>query len=81
MAKTNVPPPPDRSQGTKGEPPTRERAPGNLERDDYSGETVNLNFTVPKEFRHEFKLYAIQQGKSMIDVLYEAYEMHRKKYE
>ena len=75
MAKTNTPPPPGR---TKGEPPKPAEAPGNLSRDDYSDEMVNLNFTVPKDFRQEFKMYAARLDKSMVDVLREALEAHKK---
>lgn len=81
MGKTQTPPPKrKRAAGTKGEPPPEVAAPGNLERPGYSGEMKNLNFTVPAEFRREFKAYAALLGRSMVDVLYEAYDLHRQKY-
>ena len=75
MAKTGAPP---KRRSTKGKPPAADAAPDNLTRPDYSGETKNLNFTVPVEFWREFKTYAIGQGKSMVQVLFEAFELHKK---
>ena len=56
------------------------RSTGNLDRPDYSGVKKNLNFTVPEEFLREYKIYAIEQGKSMIEVLYEGFELHKATY-
>lgn len=75
MAKTKIAPP---SGGTKGAPPQSAAAPKNLERPDHGGETVSLTFTVPKEYRQELKLYAAEQGKTMVDILFEAVELHRQ---
>ena len=75
MAKA---PPPKRT--TKGEPPSADKAPGNLDRPDYSGVKKNLNFTVPEEFLREYKIYAIEQGKSMIEIFYESVELHKATY-
>jgi hypothetical protein len=71
MAK--VPPP----RG-KGEPPPPEGIIGNLDK----GEVSHLNFRVPKAFHKEFSLLAIQHDyKSQTDLLYEAFELVKKKHE
>jgi len=73
MAKVPAP----KRRTTKGEPPAAKAAPANLDRPDYSGERKNLNFSVPVEWYWMFKDYAVSQRKSMIDVLFEAVEMHK----
>jgi hypothetical protein len=65
MAK--VPPP----RG-KGGPPPSESTLGNLDAPERA-ELEPLNFKVPRAFRREFKTYAAQQGKSMSQVLQEAF--------
>ncbi len=37
-----------------------------------------LNFRVPPAFRREFKLYAVQHGMSMVDLLKESFAVLRK---
>ena len=77
---TNIKPPKRNNKKKAAAPvPTIEEAPDNLTRSP-SGETVNLNFTVPKEFRIEFKSYAAAQDKSMIEILQEAFQLHKQAY-
>ena len=69
MAK--VPPPP-----RKGLPPSPDSIIGTL----HAPERVEhepLNFKVPRAFRREFKTYAAQQGKSMSQVLQEAFALYK----
>jgi hypothetical protein len=65
MAK--VPPP----RG-KGEPPQAASTVGNLDKPE-SEELVSLNFRVTKEFRRDFKIFAAQNNKEMVKILYEAF--------
>jgi hypothetical protein len=39
------------------------------------GAVVPLNFKVPAEFRREFKIYAVQHGMKMNELLYEAFRV------
>jgi hypothetical protein len=38
----------------------------------------SMNFTVPEQFHREFKLYAVQHGMSMVDLLRESFAVLRK---
>ena len=38
-----------------------------------------MNFKVPKTFHREFKLYAVQHGKSMVDLLQESFRFLKEK--
>jgi hypothetical protein len=71
MAK--VPPP----KG-KVEPPPPDETVGNLDK----GELSHLNFRVPAAFHKEFAIFAIEHNfKSQTQVLYEAFEALKQKYE
>ena len=35
--------------------------------------SVALNFKVPAKFRREFKIYAVRSGKTMTELLFEAF--------
>lgn len=73
MAK--VPPP---RKSAKGLPPSPIIALANLDRPEPTVLTP-MNFRVPEEFHREFKLFAVQHGKSMVDLLQEAFRLLRDK--
>ena len=82
MAK--VPPPKGgrsggRSGGPKGAPPAAAAAGANLGRPDGAA-LKPLNFRVSPEFHREFKTFAATQGRSMVDVLHEAFDLVRAKH-
>jgi hypothetical protein len=70
----NVPPP--RKKSRKGPPPAVEMTIGNLEKIE-PGALKPLNFKVPADFHREFKVYASQQGMSMLELLREGYRVLR----
>ena len=74
MAK--VPPP---GGGRKGAPPVAAAAGDNLARP-AGGALKPLNFRVSPEFHREFKTFAASQGRSMVDVLHEAFDLIRAKH-
>jgi hypothetical protein len=41
---------------------------------------VPLNFKVPHEFHRDFKTFAAQHGKKMVEVLQEAFALIKEKY-
>ena len=43
-------------------------------------ELVAMNFKVAPEFRREFKLYAVERGKTMVELLKEAFEEYRENH-
>jgi len=69
---TKVPPP----RG-KGEPPPPDETVGNLDK----GEFSHLNFRVPKAFHKEFSIFAVEQDKSQIQVLMDAFEALKDRIE
>lgn len=71
----NVPPPAKKSR--KGQPPIVEMTVGNLEKAE-PGTLKPLNFKVPAEFHRDFKVYASQQGMSMLDLLQEGFRAVRE---
>lgn len=72
MAKV---PPPKRS--AKGTPPSPVIALANLDRPEPTALTP-MNFKVPEEFHREFKLYAVQHGMSMVDLLQQAFQRFKQ---
>jgi hypothetical protein len=67
MAK--VPPP----RG-KGEPPPPAVTVGNLDKPE-SEALVALNFKVPRGFRHEFRLFAANRDKNLVQILFDAFAL------
>ncbi|MBL1203110.1 MAG: hypothetical protein FWK04_29575 [Nostoc sp. GBBB01] len=63
---TKPPPPP--GKGSKGEPPSIEQTKSNLQKLE-PGETVNLNFKVPAEFKRDFKIAAATYGCTQVELL------------
>ncbi len=74
MAK--VPPP---GGGRKGAPPVAAAAGDNLARP-VGAALKPLNFRVSPEFHREFKTFAATEGRSMVDVLHEAFDLIRAKH-
>ena len=72
MAK--VPPP---KKSLKGIPPLPVITVANLDRPESTALTP-MNFKVPEEFHREFKLYAVQHGMSMVDLLQESFSLLKK---
>jgi len=67
--------------GTKGLPPATPEDV--LSRQDStqkapSGEFVALNFSVPADFKKDFKMTATMHDKPMTDVLKEGFELYKK---
>ncbi|MCG8695108.1 MAG: hypothetical protein MI806_28195 [Minwuiales bacterium] len=73
---TNVPPP---KPNRKGPPPSAETVLHNLAQLPSSG-LKPLNFRVSPEFHREFKTFAATQGRSMVEVLHEAFDLVREKH-
>ncbi|MHC5718364.1 MAG: hypothetical protein ACYTX0_41365 [Nostoc sp.] len=61
------PPPPPRKP-SKGEPPSIKETKDNLDKPD-PGETANLNFKVPAEFKRDFKIAAATYGCTQVELL------------
>lgn len=74
MAKIAPPPAP---KSRKGAPPPMGRTVGNLDKPEASS-LQTLNLRVPLEFKRELKVYAAQQGRSMTELLVEAFGMLRE---
>ena len=72
MAK--VPPP---KKSLKGIPPLPVITVANLDRPESTALTA-MNFKVPEEFHREFKLYAVQHGMTMGDLLRESFSLLKK---
>ena len=72
MAK--VPPP---RKSAKGSPPPALKILSNLDKPEPSALTP-MNFKVPEEFHREFKLYAVQHGISMVDLLQQSFQTLKK---
>ena len=73
MAK--VPPP---LKSAKGIPPLPVITLANLDRPEPTTLTP-MNFKVPEEFHREFKLYAVQGGMSMVELLQKSFCLFRDK--
>ena len=71
MAK--VPPP---KKSLKGIPPLPVITVANLDRSESMALTP-MNFKVPEGFHREFKLYAVQHGMSMVDLLQDAFRLFK----
>ena len=66
-------PPPMR----KGEPPSMGNTMGNLDTP-ANEELVSLNFKVPPAFRRDYKIFAAQLDKDMVDVLQESFALFQR---
>ena len=67
--------PPAKSR--KGAPPPMVRTVGNLDKPE-STSLQTLNLRVPLEFKRDLKVYAAQQGRSMTELLMEAFGLLRE---
>lgn len=45
-----------------------------------AGALTPLNFKVPDEFHRDFKMFAAQHGKKMVELLQEAFILVKEKY-
>lgn len=76
MAQANIRKPPGNRKPTKGVPPSRDQVSRNLQTT-APVETAQLNFTVPRSFKDDFKDYADERGMKMVAVLYKAFALLR----
>lgn len=61
-----------------GVPPSREKPKiSNLTKES-SDKDVILNFKVSFEFKKEFKRYALEKDKTMVDILKESFKLYKK---
>ena len=68
--------PPPAAKSRKGVPPTLVRTVANLDKPEPTA-LQPLNLKVPRDFKRELKIYAAQQGRTMTDLLIEAYGLLR----
>lgn len=61
----------------KGTPPKLEDASQNLTKAP-GQELKPLNFKVPADFKHAFKLYALQHDMSMVELLTKSFEHYKQ---
>jgi len=71
MAK--IPPPKNPAKG-KGAPPPIVRTVGNLDKPEPKALSP-LNFKVPPDFKRDMKVFAAEQGLSLVDVLKEGFTL------
>jgi len=69
---TNGPATPPPTRPTKGLPPVPAATVGNLDKPEPQS-LKPLNFKVPADFHKDFKSYAVGQGITMVELLYEAF--------
>ncbi len=74
MAKINRPP-----MNRKGAPPPEQEPSRNLERMP-DQEMRPLNFKVSAEFKREFKSYATQLDKTMVDLLQDCFDFYKNNH-
>lgn len=74
MAKIQAP---EKKKSIKGAPLPEITASTNLTKA-APGRMVHLNFTVPSEFRKEYKNYALERDLSMIELFYETFEFYKQ---
>jgi hypothetical protein len=60
--------------------PRHPRAPLPASLDNPESMLTPLNFKVPHEFHREFKTFAAQHGKKMVEILQEAFASLKDKY-
>lgn len=70
---------PQRKTSRKG-PPATPKAVANVGKPE-SPRLASINFKVPEEFRREFKTYAVQHGKTMLDLLQAGFELVKEQHE
>lgn len=61
----------------KGAPPPIEQPSQNLSKTP-NQEVTTLNFRVPKDFKKEFKQYALDHDISMVDLVMKCFEYYKK---
>jgi hypothetical protein len=69
--------PPKAPKSRKGVPPSLVKTVGNLDKPEAAA-LQTLNLRVPLEFKRDLKVYAAQHGRSMTDLLMEAFGLLRK---
>lgn len=69
--------PPKKAQKLGNPPAKNEPTVRNLQQPT-STDLEGLNFKVNPEFKKEYRLYAAERGKSMVDILKESFELYRK---
>ena len=75
MAK--VPPP---KKSAKGAPPPPTKTVDNLSKPEAGTTATPMNFKVPPDFRRDFKVYAAQRGKAMLELLQEAVRLLKERH-
>lgn len=65
---------PKKANKKLGEVPSIEEKDSNNLEAPTPSKTVNMVFTVPYEFRQEYKIFAASKGMSMLDVLRKSFE-------
>ena len=68
--------PPPATKSRKGAPPPLARIVANLDKPQPAA-LKTLNLKVPLDFKRELKIYAAQQGRTMTDLLIEAFGLLR----
>lgn len=69
---------PKDSTGKKPEKPETRGAVIPLAKLDDPTALTAMNFRVTARFHHEFKLYAVQRGISMVELLQDAFQLYRQ---
>lgn len=81
-------PPPSKAKPGKGAPPPPDRVLGNLEKPELAvvqqvkaepKELAPLNFKVSAAFKRDFKVFAAQNGLSLVALLKEGFEAYKAK--
>jgi hypothetical protein len=80
MAVTAPKKPTRATKGTPPESPAATLTGGGITSKPSSSDQVALNFSVPAEFRKEYKLAATQNDMAMADVLKESFQLFKEKH-
>lgn len=75
MAKATIEPPNKKKKG-KGEPPPENRPSANLKKSN-PGELKPMNFSVPAEFRKEYKRFAVDNDMTMVELLSTSFSYYK----
>lgn len=68
---------PKKAKNKLGDAPSLENSNTNNLENPPPSKTVNMVFTVPFEFRQEYKVFAASRGMSMLDVLRKSFEKYK----